>query len=99
MSEKKLRSVLDANGITYEHRPDLGVPREIRAKASEAGSLDVIWHWYDENVVASLADVQSFLGEFEQPVALMCTEIDPGECHRHRLALALEGTRLRGFDL
>jgi hypothetical protein len=29
----------------------------------------------------------------------MCTELDPQECHRHRLCLALEHMGLRGFDL
>jgi hypothetical protein len=40
-----------------------------------------------------------FMNGFEHPVALMCTEIDPHECHRHRLSLALEGMGLNGFDL
>jgi hypothetical protein len=29
----------------------------------------------------------------------MCVEIDPHECHRHRLSAALERKGLRGFDL
>lgn len=99
LSKGNLAQLLEENDIGYTHIPELGVPRDIRAKAIETGTRDVIWSWYDENVVASLLGLQSFLDGFEQPVALMCTELDPHECHRHRLSLALEGTGLNGFDL
>ena len=99
LSKGNLTQLLDENGMCYAHLPEFGVPRDIRAKAIEAGSRDVIWTWYDENVVASFLNLHVFLNGFEHPVALMCTEIDPRECHRHRLSLALEGMGLNGFDL
>lgn len=90
---------MNENGMCYAHVPQLGVPRNIRAKAVEAGTREIIWTWYDETVVASFPNLPSFLERFDHPVALMCTEIDPHECHRHRLSLALKGTGLNGFDL
>ena len=99
LSKSNLAKILEENGIRYAHLPEFGVPRDIRAKAIETGSRDVIWTWYDECVVASLLNLHTFMNGFEHPVALMCTEIDPQECHRHRLALALEGMGLNGFDL
>lgn len=99
LSKGNLCQLLQENGMCYAHEPRLGVPRDIRAKAIETGSRDVIWAWYDENVVASLLSLHSFLNGFEHPVALMCTEIDPHECHRHRLCLALEAMGLTSFDL
>jgi uncharacterized protein (DUF488 family) len=99
LSKSNLAQLLDDNGICYAHLPTLGVPRDIRAKAIETGTRDVIWNWYDENVVSSFVNLHSFLNGFEHPVALMCTEIDPQECHRHRLSLALEGMGLNSFDL
>lgn len=99
LSKSNLAHLLGKNGMLYTHVPELGVPRDIRAKAIETGTRDVIWTWYDSNVVACFLNLQSFLTGFEQPVALMCTEIDPHECHRHRLALALESMGLNGFDL
>ena len=99
LSKGNLSQLLEDNDIHYAHLPKLGVPRDIRAKAIETGTRDVIWSWYDENVVASFDDLHSFMNGFEHPVALMCTEIDPHECHRHRLSLALEGMGLNGFDL
>ena len=99
LSKGNLAQLLDDNNIHYAHLPKLGVPRDIRARAIETGTRDVIWSWYDENVVPSFVDLHSFMNGFEHPVALMCTEIDPHECHRHRLSLALEGMGLNGFDL
>lgn len=99
LSKGNLAQLLSENDICYTHIPELGVPRDIRAKAIETGTREIIWDWYDENVVTSFLNLHSFLNGFEHPVALMCTEIDPHECHRHRLSLALEGMGLNGFDL
>lgn|SRR5438552_3770280 len=101
LSKTNLARLLSLKGIQYAHLPELGVPRDIRAKAIETGTRDVIWAWYDENVVTSFLgnNLHVFLNIFEHPVALMCTETDPQECHRHRLSLALEQMGMRGFDL
>lgn len=99
LSKSNFTQLLETNGMLYSHVPELGVPRDIRAKAIETGSRDVIWRWYDSNVVTCFLNLHSFLNGFEHPVALMCTEIDPHECHRHRLSLALESMGLNGFDL
>jgi len=100
LSKNNLDQTLSLHGIIYVHVPELGVPRDIRAKAVESGSREVIWHWYD-NVLDSYfnGNLHSFLNGFEYPVALMCTEIDPHECHRHRLTLALEKMGMRGFEI
>jgi uncharacterized protein (DUF488 family) len=91
---------VEARGLRYAHLPELGVPRDIRAKAIETGSLNVIWHWYDANVLTRyLRHLDRFLNGLEHPVALMCVEVDPRECHRHRLFLALEDLGLRGFEI
>jgi uncharacterized protein (DUF488 family) len=101
LSKKNLQEILNEIGIQYVHLPELGVPRDVRGKAIETGSRDVIWAWYDENVVPEFAgrNLHIFLNAFEHPIALMCTELDPNECHRHRLSLALEGLGMKGFDL
>ncbi len=101
LSKNNLKEHLESNGICYLHWPNLGVPRDIRAKAIETGNRDVIWEWYDASVVEQFIgrNLHKFLNCAEHPVALMCVEIDPRECHRHRLFLALEAMGLRGFDL
>ncbi len=101
LSKNNLRKTVEAHGLQYIHMPELGVPRDIRAKAIETGTRDIIWEWYDENVVQSYigSNLHRFLNGIEHPAALMCVEIDPKDCHRHRLFLALEALGLRGFDL
>lgn len=101
LSKNNLRKAIEASGLLYVHLPELGVPRDIRAKAIETGSRDVIWDWYDQYIVAPYLgrNLHHFLNSIEHPAALMCVEIDPRECHRHRLFLALEGMGLKGFDL
>lgn len=101
LSKSNLADLLRRHGIAYSHVPQLGVPRDIRAKAIETGSRDIIWEWYDDHVVEPFfgRNLHFFINAFEHPVALMCTEIDPKECHRHRVSLALEGMGMRGFDI
>lgn len=101
LAKSNLRRSVEERGIAYDHVPGLGVPRDIRAKAIETGSRGVIWEWYDEYVVRPYIErnLHWFLNGNDHPVALMCVETDPQECHRHRLFLALERLGLRGYDL
>lgn len=101
LSKTNLKRAVEKEGIGYFHFPELGVPRDIRAKAIETGNRNVIWEWYDEFVVEPIVgrNLHWFLNGMEHPVALMCVEIDPEECHRHRLFLTLEQLGLRGYDL
>ncbi len=101
LSKNNLARIVTEHGMDYAHFPQLGVPRDIRAKAIESGNRRVIWDWYDQHVITSFLgrNLHFFLNCVEHPVALMCTEIDPQECHRHRLSLALEKMGMKGFDL
>lgn len=100
LSKGNFRELLARDGIDYLHIPQWGVPRHIRAQAAEAGSRELIWEWYDQNVVDPFfgRNLHRFLN-MEHPLAMMCMEADPVECHRHRLFMALENQGLRGFDL
>lgn len=101
VSKTNLRRALDERGIRYVHVRDLGVPREVRGLAVGADSRDAIWDWYDANVVPTYAgrNLHWFFNALEHPVAFMCTEFDPRECHRHRLSAALEERGLMGYEL
>ena len=100
-SKRNLAAALAERGIRYLHRPDLGVPREVRALATDTGSRQVIWDWYDQEVVPSFArrNLHQFFNFSDHPIAMMCTELDPTSCHRHRLSVALEALGLRSHDL
>lgn len=101
MSKNNLWRAVEERGLIYTHVPQLGVPRDIRAKAIETGTRDIIWQWYDQHIVSLYVkrNLHRFFNTLEHPVALMCVEIDPHECHRHRLSLALEAMGLTSFDL
>jgi uncharacterized protein (DUF488 family) len=100
LSKNNLDEVLSHHGIIYMHVRELGVPRDVRAKAVESGTREVVWEWYDDLLGNYFnGNLHSFLNGFEFPIALMCTEIDPHECHRHRLALVLEKMGMMGFDI
>src|SRR5579885_3368821 len=45
LSKANLVKLMTEHDIEYAHVPELGVPRDIRAKAIETGSRDVIWAW------------------------------------------------------
>jgi len=100
-SKRNLQAILSENGICYDHRPQFGIPRDIRAKAIKAGTREVLWDWYDEYVAEAYigSNLHRFFNTMEHPSVLMCSELDPTECHRHRLCLYLERLGLRGFDL
>lgn len=101
MSKNNLSRTLTERGIVYDHRPQFGVPRDIRAKAIQNGNRSAIWDWYDEYVAKVYVgkNLHRFFNTSEHPVVLMCSELDPLECHRHRLCLSLERLGLRGYDL
>ncbi|GJL64510.1 MAG: hypothetical protein NPIRA04_31640 [Nitrospirales bacterium] len=101
LSKSNFKIALEKRGIHYFHIPALGVPRDIRAKAISHGSRNVIWDWYDQYVASPYLgrNLHHFFNSVEHPVALMCVELDPHECHRHRLCMALEEMGLRGYDL
>ena len=100
-SKENLAKALEREGVVYVHRPDLGVPREVRAGAMGQKNRDQIWKWYDTNVIIKFTNegLCQLTKALKQPVALMCVEADPTACHRHRLFLALEKSGLRGYDL
>jgi len=100
-SKDNLARALRAAGIDYVSQPELGVPREERAKVSRLEDFDDLWRWYDRNVVPKLDNVLKAgkLREHDRPYAFMCVELDPTKCHRHRLALGLEKRGLKVYDL
>lgn len=96
-NKETLGETLSKNGIRYVHYPELGVPSEIRRKLGETGDYGWFFKQYDENVVPKLDEVD--LQSLNYPIGIMCVELDPTKCHRHRIALALEKRGLRGYDL
>jgi uncharacterized protein (DUF488 family) len=100
LSKGNFQRRIESAGMQYLHSPECGVPKDIRGKAMVSGTRDTIWEWYDSNVVNRLFDFNlHWFMNLEHPVAMMCVEHDPEECHRHRIFMALEKNGLRGYDL
>ena len=100
-SKNNLKRSLENNEINYLHKPDWGVPRDIRAFSIGKRTREDIWVWYDANILPNVVkrNLDEFFNSMEHPIALMCVEYDPTECHRHRLFLGLERLGLTGCDL
>jgi uncharacterized protein (DUF488 family) len=100
-SKNNLRRSLENNGINYLHKADWGVPREIRALSIGQKTREAIWAWYDLNIMPHVIknNTDELFNSMEHPIAFMCVEFDPTECHRHRLALGFERLGLTGCDL
>lgn len=90
-----------AASITYVHRPNLGVPSNVRRLLySGQMSYEQFFSWYDTTILnkANLEEVAEIIKDKNS--AFMCTEIGPKFCHRHRLALKLEESHgYISFDL
>ncbi len=100
-SKGNLQTRLANEGIAYLHRSDWGVPREIREDAVDASDRQGIWEWYEGEVIRRYfnRNLDVFFNWADHPVALMCMELDPTNCHRHLVCQALERHGLRGYDL
>jgi len=100
-SKNNLLRKLEGKGIQYVHRRDLGVPTDVRRKAAQNGGFQTIRKWYTENVISRLesGDLVETLELCKPPVALMCLEANPSECHRHLLQLELEKAGFHGHNL
>lgn len=97
-NKETLSETLRKQEIVYVHHPELGVPTDIRRKLSETGDYEWFFKQYDDTVIPKL-DEEVNLETLDFPIAIMCVELDPTTCHRHRIALALEKRGLRGYDL
>ena len=99
-SKENLRRLL-AEDVDYLHRPELGVPRDVRGLAVGLDGRATEWEWYDDYVINRYLgqNLSNFFNAAVHPIAFMCVEADPHLCHRHRLALALERVGLHCHDL
>jgi uncharacterized protein (DUF488 family) len=100
-SKNNLKKHLENHNISYVHRPEWGVPRDIRAFSIGKPNRDDIWRWYDTHILPNVVqnNISTFFYSMEQPVVFMCSELDPTECHRHRIFLGLEQLGFTGYDL
>jgi len=84
---------LAAAGLGYRHLPALGGFREEPTDPSPVSALPPRWRAYAGYMLgadfALAVEGLLDLADRDGPVAVLCAERDPGDCHRHLLADAL----------
>jgi ParB family chromosome partitioning protein len=101
-NKDKLEKELTGIGVEYIHMPQLGIPREARDEVYE-GSVTPkeLLEQYEKEVLRNREGLQRLLENVKGKgtFALLCTEIDPTMCHRHKIAQALIEKGMMGYDL
>lgn len=88
-SKCALAAALASAGITYQHDRALGAPRHIRHRLREDGDLPRYFADFREYLATQAAHLSSLARAIAEPVALLCYERNPAECHRSVVASAL----------
>jgi len=96
-SKRALHSALAREGITYQHRPELGNPRENRDGFGQSGAaFDEARANYAERLndeAASAAIVHLARAGDAERVAVLCFEADESRCHRQVILAAVQAHR------
>jgi uncharacterized protein (DUF488 family) len=104
MSKTRLRELLAAHGIAYEHRRELGTPPDLRVlfRANRTAEARVAYREHVEREAPEALDELAGELDVAPPTALLCLEAEPEGCHRRVITEALGarlGDRLRVVDL
>jgi ParB family chromosome partitioning protein len=97
-AKSNLEAALARESIAYVHMGELGVPHDRRLQLQLDQDYDSLFAWYDSNVVEK-AIVRLTDPSLAMPIAVMCVELAPERCHRHRIMLALEQAGYLTFEL
>lgn len=92
-SKRTLSSLLGKMGIAYTHIPELGIQSSDRQELNTQHDYDRLFKRYDKTVLKDQREslVKLFdLFNDNGRIAITCYEKDPQQCHRSRVALAIE---------
>jgi hypothetical protein len=95
--QRALREALASVGIGYVSMPALGVPKQDRARAKDdwPGFVDYYQRHLDGEATAVSAAIAICC---ESTTALLCFELDEGQCHRLPLSRAMSTQAPLAFD-
>jgi uncharacterized protein (DUF488 family) len=92
-SKSTLSKSCEGVGIAYEHIPELGIATDKRKSLTSQVDYDALFAAYERYSLPtkqhSLARILTWMNDGKH-VALTCYEHAPEQCHRHRVAEALE---------
>lgn len=98
-SKKTLMVATDGIGIRYEHLPELGIDTEDRRALDTQADYDALFAEYKTRLPLQATALNKILSWMDQGhrVALTCYELDPRQCHRSYVAMALVEQPGRAF--
>jgi hypothetical protein len=101
-SKQVLRQALADRGIAYEHRPELGNPRDNRpgfgGSALELSAARATYALLLRRPAAAAALDDLVESAAREPVAVLCFEADEERCHRHVILRVALGSGLLTYD-
>ena len=100
-NKENLAKILKASGIKYEHMEQLGVTRDLRDRLySMQITYQEFFDIYDKEILTAKS-VDYLMKQIDEngPIALLCTEISPTLCHRHRVSKVLAEKGKLCFDI
>jgi len=100
-NDNALEHIFKEAGLDYYHWPEYGVPKLIRNQlATSKITIKEFFNHYDEEILTK-EKIEKLRKEIEKKgkIVFLCSEVNPEDCHRHRVALALEAKGLNSFDL
>ena len=91
-NKTELEATMARNGIKYVHMKELGNPKEFWGKSN--------WKTlYRNHILAKVPESIRTIKALPQPVALMCREKDPADCHRNVVAQELANSGFMGSHI
>ena len=92
-AKKTLATACKGVGIHYAHLPALGIASAARKELKTQADYDALFRVYERETLpfqqSALEQIQQWVDDGES-VALTCYELLPEQCHRSRVARALE---------
>ncbi len=86
-----LRRLCEKLQIEYVPFPELGIPSQLRQNLQAPEDYKTLFACYERDILRRETSVLRNIAALmtEKPSALMCTERDPSQCHRSRIAKAI----------
>lgn len=99
-SKNQLRQVLERNGFSYVHFPQLGSPAELRAQLKQGLDLAVFFTRYEAYLDQQTEPLHELLElVWQESCCLICVEASPQQCHRSYVAARLKGLDGNGLGI
>ena len=93
-SKKTLGNACRNLGIRYNHLPELGIASARRQQLNTQADYDRLFDAYEEDTLqhqtGATEKIRQWITKENERVALTCYELHPHQCHRQRVAWAVE---------